>query len=143
MLGDSDLDTSSPVVYTGDINDVTHWLEWNIALEDFNNNDMDLNKVMSIEIAVDGTGDGSFYIDDVIVATTRCVMDYPGDLNGDCIVNAEDLVMLTDLWLQGHTWNNVTTWLPYYQSGDYAFIIDLRDYAIFANGWLETGVMWP
>ncbi|MCK5602242.1 hypothetical protein KAR91_10245 [Candidatus Pacearchaeota archaeon] len=143
MLGDSDLDTSSPVVYTGDINDVTHWLEWNIALEDFNNNDMDLNKVKSIEIAVDGTGDGSFYIDDVIVATTRCVMDYPGDLNGDCIVNAEDLVMLTDLWLQGHTWNNVTTWLPYYQSGDWVFIIDLRDYAIFANGWLETGVMWP
>jgi len=100
-LTDSDDDVSPTVSYP-DSNDLaeTGWKIWNIDLEDFNVGNMDLDKVKTIQISFGG-GSGFVLIDDIRLYTTRCVpeLSWPGDIDGDCVVNANDVDIMMGDWL--------------------------------------------
>jgi hypothetical protein len=102
--------TIAAVLYP-DINDVNVplWQEWNIDLEDFNSQGVDLTSISKIHIgfggqqftgqSVDG-GQGTVYFDNFRLFTTRCVQaEALGDATGDCTVNTEDILSLQAGWL--------------------------------------------
>ena len=87
------------------------WQEWTVALEQFSNGGIDLSSVKKIAI---GLGDGTssaqegedkdhIYIDQIQLCPARCFnveqVDLRGDINGDCKVDIEDLLILMDNWL--------------------------------------------
>ncbi len=85
------------------------WNDWNIELADFEQsapNDVDLTIVRKFVIGIDGTitkarGDG--YFDDIDVYAPKDVSSKrqpDGDINGDGIVDEEDLDSLHDAWLE-------------------------------------------
>jgi len=101
-----------------DMNDikVEEWQEWNIALQEFldDNPDLDLANVATITI---GFGDGSgkdpgiVYFEDITVHVTRCVLaersddfaklDYApgGVVAGDCVIDNLELQVMANTWL--------------------------------------------
>ena len=87
------------------------WQDWTIALANFSTGGVDLTRVKKFTI---GLGDGQdsgqaaedkdgIYIDDIKLCPARCFnpqqLDLRGDLNGDCRVDIEDLLILMDNWL--------------------------------------------
>lgn len=87
------------------------WREWTVALEQFSNGGIDLSSVKKITI---GLGDGAssaqegndrdhIYIDQIQLCPAKCInveqVDLRGDINGDCKVDIEDLLILMDNWL--------------------------------------------
>ena len=87
------------------------WLDWTVALADFSAGGVDLTRVKKLTIGV-GTGQNSgqapedkdsIFIDDISLCPARCFnpqnLDLRGDLNGDCKVNIDDLLILMDNWL--------------------------------------------
>jgi len=110
-LGDSDGD-SATIAYDGDAGDLIakEWIEWNIALQDFNDaggvNPTDIN---SIAIGITDGTIGHIVFDDIRVYVRRCVPKYSwpfGDLGGpggapDCYIDEWDLDVMTENWLLG------------------------------------------
>ncbi len=82
-----------------------YWHEWNIDLAAFDNPDLDLTDIRKIHLGVgDGTdrGYGYVYFDEIRKYALRCMTDYvdlDGDINGDCIVNFEDIEDMGSDWL--------------------------------------------
>lgn len=87
------------------------WLDWTVALADFSAGGVDLTQVKKLTIGL-GSGQPSaqaaedkdgIYIDDISLCPTRCFnpqnLDLRGDLNGDCKVDIDDLLILMDNWL--------------------------------------------
>ncbi len=87
------------------------WLDWTIALADFSAGGVDLTRVKKLTIGL-GSGQKSgqaaddrdgIYIDNISLCPARCFnpqnLDLRGDLNGDCKVDIEDLLILMDNWL--------------------------------------------
>ncbi len=88
------------------------WQEWTVALEQFSNGGVDLGSVKKIAIGV-GNGTTSsgqvgedrdaVYIDQIRLCPAECYnveqLDLRGDINGDCKVDIEDLVIMMDNWL--------------------------------------------
>lgn len=121
------------VKYDGDANDIKKksWQEWNIELKKFTS--IDLSNITKLYIGFGDRynhpkagGSGKVYFDDIRLYPPRCVparAKPAGDFNNDCLVNYEDLVAMTDDWLEEH---------------GYAF----RDFALLADSWLEE-VLWP
>ncbi|MHC4116453.1 MAG: LamG-like jellyroll fold domain-containing protein [Planctomycetota bacterium] len=74
------------------------WQEVNIDLASFGVN---VENVTSLTIGIEGPGSsGLVFIDDVRLYPSRCMPEMvPGDLTGDCVVDAEDLAVITDNWL--------------------------------------------
>ncbi len=89
------------------------WQEWTVALEQFSSGGVDLGSVKKIAI---GLGDGTIsaqvvdveerdhiYIDQIMLCPAKCLnveqVDLRGDINGDCKVDIEDLLILMDNWL--------------------------------------------
>ncbi|MCH8119554.1 MAG: hypothetical protein IIC00_07490 [Planctomycetes bacterium] len=87
------------------------WRQWTVALEQFSNGGVDLSSVKKITI---GLGDGTssaqvgedkdhIYIDQIQLCPARCInveqVDLRGDINGDCKVDIEDLIIIMDNWL--------------------------------------------
>jgi hypothetical protein len=86
--------------------DNTDWIEWNIDLAGFTG--VDPNNVTKIAIVVgDGgaSGSGTLYIDQIRLNPARCIPDLAtGDVNGDCISDLDDFVVLSQDWLDsGYT----------------------------------------
>lgn len=81
------------------------WNEWNINLQTLATGGVNLASVKKVTIGVgDGTPGGSsgtIYIDDVQLYQQRCVEEYgpAGDLNGDCRVDINDVLILAQDWL--------------------------------------------
>ncbi|MHC4116454.1 MAG: LamG-like jellyroll fold domain-containing protein [Planctomycetota bacterium] len=76
------------------------WQEVNIALADFAG--VNLESVASLTIGIRGANStGTAYIDNIRLYPSRCLAgtDLQGDINGDCIVDEEDLAIITDNWL--------------------------------------------
>jgi len=75
------------------------WQEGNIDLADLAG--VNLKQVTSLTIGVDQNGSsGMVYIDDIRLYPSRCIPDKVlGDLTGDCIVDADDLAVVTNNWL--------------------------------------------
>ncbi len=98
---------------TPDVNAVqlTKWTLWRIDLQDFvAANNVDLTNVARLAIGVGDEGatppasavDGYVYIDDIRLVQSRCLSEYgvDADFNGDCMINAEDLGVIVDNWLE-------------------------------------------
>lgn len=122
------------------------WQEWNIALSEFAALGVDL---ASIEVMHLGVGDrmapqpgggGLIYIDEIRVHKPRCVPSEAqpqGDLNGDCLVDHLDLVILARSWLEA----SVDDVVPAADlSGDGR--VSLPDYSGLTEHWLDE-VLWP
>ncbi|MHC4534198.1 MAG: LamG-like jellyroll fold domain-containing protein [Planctomycetota bacterium] len=76
------------------------WQELNIDLADFT--DVNLESVISLTIGIKGAGSsGTVYIDNIRLYPSRCIaaLAPEGDINGDCIVDEEDLAIIADNWL--------------------------------------------
>jgi hypothetical protein len=86
--------------------------EWNIALQEFvdDNSSIDLTNVKMLEMGVlDGlgnppaqTGTGFIYFDDIRLYPRRCILEYgqpEADINDDCVVDACDVKIMADDWL--------------------------------------------
>ncbi|MHC4913643.1 MAG: LamG domain-containing protein, partial [Planctomycetota bacterium] len=84
--------------------------EWNIDLSDANFSGVSMANIDKIHIGFGGPtvggdcktgGSGNLYFDDIALLPQRCVPAYgPAmDLNGDCIVNMDELELVIDDWL--------------------------------------------
>jgi len=96
------------VLYPGDANDLKKeiWQPWRIELGELKN--IDLSHIVSIALGFCaeltdpyGTGGGSVYFDDIRLYSSRCLDEnaMAADLNGDCLVNFQDLQEMADSWL--------------------------------------------
>jgi len=101
-----DADGNSAVVAIDDANELAQesWQVWNIALQDFNDDDVDLTKVKKFIIGFgDGTpggGSGVAYIDDIRLYPPRCLPEYIAtSFDDDCVTDLTDVEMLLRYWL--------------------------------------------
>jgi len=115
-LGDTD-GNSEKVAYGDnpgeDINDIKDpsWHEWNIDLQDFSDDGVNLADVNTIAIGVgtvDATepgGSGTVYFDDIRVCKRRCFLanrdaDFATvDYIGDCMVDYKEVEFMAENWL--------------------------------------------
>jgi len=95
---------SSKVTWSGDAAAVQEeeWHEWNIALSDFSG--LDPDAVSSIELGLDpvAKGIGVILFDQISACPPRCVpalSPLAGDITEDCIVDADDLLVLAENYL--------------------------------------------
>jgi hypothetical protein len=84
------------------------WQEWNIELTQFSAAGVNLAAVKKMYIGLGNRtspklgGTGTIYVDDIRVYPSRCVpsMGKPAaDLSGNCVVDAADVDILANLWL--------------------------------------------
>jgi len=84
------------------------WQEWNIELTQFSAAGVNLKAIKKMYIGLGNRsspklgGTGTIYVDDIRVYPSRCVpsMGKPAaDLSGNCIVDAADVDILANLWL--------------------------------------------
>jgi hypothetical protein len=78
------------------------WQEVNINLAGVAAKGVDLQSVTSLTIGIEGAGSsGEVLIDNIRLYPTRCLegTELEGDLNGDCIVDEEDLAIVADNFL--------------------------------------------
>jgi hypothetical protein len=96
--------------YGQDPNDImeAEWHHWDIPLEDFNSNGVDITDVNKIHIGLGDPlhpvpgGTGYIYFDDIRLYLPRClpsITQPESDLTNDCIVDSRDLKMITLDWL--------------------------------------------
>jgi hypothetical protein len=102
--------TVGTVPYDGDATDVNEqeWHEWNIDLQHFIDQGVDLTNVAKLYIGFGGPrtgqtapgGDGIVYFNDIKIYPPRCVPDKAiADVTGDCVVGTEDLGLMAEEWL--------------------------------------------
>jgi len=87
---------------------ISTWTEWNIDLQEFANQGVNLTNVASIAIGFGDKnnpkpgGSGKMYFDDVRLYRPRCMalLAKPAaDLNNDCVVDRADVEIMVDNWL--------------------------------------------
>jgi len=119
------------------------WQEWNIPLKTFSDAGLILTSITKMYIGVGNRnsptagGTGFIYIDDIRLYRPRCMAKLLGDFSNDCVVDYADLDVMVDEWLNTTPKPAIATDL----NGDNK--VDLKDYAVFAQHWLEVGVLWP
>jgi hypothetical protein len=144
---------TAKVVYSGNMNDIreTKWHEWNIALQDFvDNNNVNLANVKTITIGFGNgatRGTGRVYFEDIRLCAPRCVLskrsanfarvDYapPGNPAGDCVIDYREIEMMANDWLMAPPPDPN---IDLYGDGT----IDFKDFAVLAEMWLEEE-LWP
>ncbi len=117
------------------------WQEWNIELTQFAGVNLAAVKKMYIGLgnrtSPTAGGTGTIFIDDIRVYPSRCVpsMGKPAaDLSGNCVVDAADVDILANLWLD--------IGVDLAADLDADDHVDLRDFAILADAWLDE-LLWP
>lgn len=78
------------------------WQEVNIDLADLAAQGVNLERVTSLALGIEGANStGTVFVDNVRLYPSRCVAAFApeGDLNGDCVVDEEDLAIVTDNFL--------------------------------------------
>jgi hypothetical protein len=116
------------------------WHEWNIDLQDFADQGVNLSNVAKIYIGFGdqpaGINDGIddiVYFDSIRLYKRRCRTDLvAGDVDGDCRVGRRDLKIMTDKWLEIGCCEDL------YKDDK----VNFNDYAILADSWLVEG-LWP
>ncbi|MCK5000379.1 MAG: hypothetical protein KAS23_12620, partial [Anaerohalosphaera sp.] len=97
----SDGTTSATVTYPqSDATTISWWQKWYIRLSDFSDAGVAIDNITSVEISV-ASGSGTLRIDDLRLEVPGCIAAFQpvGDLNKDCQVTIEDLIMLAGDWL--------------------------------------------
>jgi len=119
------------------------WQEWNIELAQLSSAGVNLKAIKKMYIGLGNRtspkvgGTGTIFIDDVRVYPSRCVpsMGKPAaDLSGNCVVDAADLDILANQWL------DIGADLAADLDADGQ--VDLSDFAILADAWLDK-LFWP
>jgi len=101
------LGAAQAIPYNGDANDINNrtWQEWNIDLAGFTSIDMNSIAMLTIRVGTKGETSagvsGDMYVDNIRLYTTRCVPTeaQAGDLDGDCVVDYNDIDVLKSYWL--------------------------------------------
>jgi len=78
------------------------WQEVNIDLADFTAKGVALQSVTSLTIGVEGADSfGTVFVDNIRLYPSRCIPAFApeGDVNGDCVVDQDDLDIVADNWL--------------------------------------------
>jgi hypothetical protein len=95
------------------------WQAWDIALSDFNGVDLTKIKKMTIGVgnksAPQAVGIGTIYVDDIRLYVPRCIAGRvaPDFTGSDCLVDNQDLRILTDNWLiSDYQVKPATSWDP-------------------------------
>jgi hypothetical protein len=121
------------------------WQEWNIPLKTFSDAGLSLNSITKMYIGVGNRdsptagGTGTIYIDDIRLYRPRCMANKPlGDFSNDCVVDYADLDVMVDEWL-----NTVPPEIALATDLNGDKKVDLKDYAVFAQHWLEVVALWP
>ncbi len=117
--------------YPGEPNDIAEeaWQQWHIDLQDFSDGGLDLTEVNTIAVGVSGTGAGDLYFDDIRLYPPRCLVEYgpAGDLTRDCIVDFDDVKVLSGDWLESEKLigglppdaNGLLLWYKFDEAGGY------------------------
>ena len=109
---------SADVLYDGDLTD-DEWQEWNVDMGDLAGVDVTNAADIAIGLAgLDGgiTGD-LMNVDNIRVYTSRCMPDIvkPAyDLNDDCVVDVDDLMILAAWW--DYVAGDPGVWYEYYET---------------------------
>ena len=76
---------------------------WNIALQDFADDGVDLTGVRTLIIGVSGSGgSGAVYVDDIRLYPPRCLPEYAqASFDDDCMTDFADLEAIIRYWLAG------------------------------------------
>ncbi|PKL47973.1 MAG: hypothetical protein CVV39_05030 [Planctomycetes bacterium HGW-Planctomycetes-1] len=108
------------------------WQAWNIALSDFTG--VDLTKIKKITLGVGpAAGEGTIFVDDIMLYPPRCMPGRTPDFTGDCFVDYDDLKILADNWLA-----LVNPAVDMNDDGE----VNFEDFAILASQWFEAA-LWP
>jgi hypothetical protein len=104
--------TDVKLVQHTDVNDMNEpiWHEWNIPLKTFSDAGVNLSNLDCVSIGIGGTlkvgqskaAKGQIHIDDIRLYPPRCFPELAqivGNLNGDCIVDNQDLDIFGGDWL--------------------------------------------
>jgi len=88
------------------------WRQWTVALRQFSDGGVDLSSVKKCAIGFgngttssgqEGEDRDAVFIDQIMLCPAMCYnveqLDLRGDINGDCKVDIEDLVIMMDNWL--------------------------------------------
>jgi hypothetical protein len=87
---------------------IAAWQEWNIELTQFSASGVNLKAIKKMYIGLGNRsspkvgGTGTIFIDDIRVYPSRCVPSIgkpAADLSGNCVVDAADVDILANLWL--------------------------------------------
>ena len=128
------------------------WQEWNIDLKEFSNAGVNLTSIKKMYIGVGNRAnptpgnpgnrpeDNAIYVDDIRLYPRRCIpsMARPlGDFGNDCVVDYADLDVMVSEWLT--TVPPETSLAADLNADDK---VDLKDYAVLAEHWLEM-LLWP
>ncbi|MBN2211750.1 MAG: dockerin type I repeat-containing protein [Sedimentisphaerales bacterium] len=114
---------------------VGDWVKWQIDLSTIPNEDKWM--VGRVDLVMKGYyGSGTVYFDDIHLNV--CVLDIPGDVDGNCRVNQQDLAKFASYWLDNTC--VADTWCDSCdidQSGE----VDLIDFAVLANHYGECNLL--
>ena len=137
-------DVNAIVLYNGNLNDLIqqegeYWNIWNIRLQDFNSNGLDLTNIKKITFGFGGNGgSGIIYFDDIRLSASRIAADYDytpaSDFTGDAAVNFLDYTNLAYAWFSTPDQTNFSDLYDINSNNS----IDIADLKIFAQDWL-----WP
>jgi hypothetical protein len=124
-----------------DMNDILEdeWFEWNLDLQDFRDQGVDVCDVNKINIGFgyrDGNvpgGIGDIYFDDIRLYICRSG-GLDADITGDCVVDFWDLAVIADGWLGT---GSLSTDLC--EDGQ----LDFKDYSVMGDGWLRKQLWVP
>jgi len=134
------------VRYKADANNLTKevWQRWDIDLQDFieNNPAIRLKSISKLTIGFGNPenpsagGCGTVYIDDIQISDVRCLNENEPDvdLNDDCVIDFEDLLVMANRWLCEET-------VEADVYGDKR--VNFNDYALLSEKWRGSLSNWP
>lgn len=79
------------------------------------------------------------YWDNIRLGVISCSEYLPGDFNKDCRVDANDLSMLADVWLEEVAIDSIYN-LSSAGNDEETGIVNFSDFAVFAEHWLESSL---
>jgi len=135
-----DSNGSDAVAYHDDANAALAetWTEWNIDLEEFSNQNVDLTDVNKLSIGLGDRDDpkagglGTMYFDDVRLY--RLICDYPpgqqnADFSGNCVLDYADVEIMANEWLV----SSPRLKADLHKDNE----VNFRDYAIMSEIWRD------
>jgi hypothetical protein len=134
---------SADVAYDGDLTD-GDWQEWNVDMAALAG--VDVSNAADIAIGLAGLDGGvvadAMSVDNIRVYTSRCMPEIVkpvADLNGDCVVDAGDLMVLAGWW--DYVPGAAGVWYEYYPEPPWIFGNDIQNAPFDTTTPAKTGVV--
>jgi hypothetical protein len=134
---------SADVVFDGDLTN-GDWQEWNVDMAALAG--VDVSNAADISIGLAGLDGGVVAdivnVDDIRVYASRCMPDIvkpAADFNNDCVVNADDLMILASYW--GYEAGAAGVWYEYYPEPPWIFGNDIQNAPFDTTAPTKAGVV--